>query len=123
MGYFEAYRERKEAYNNQFLQLAEDLKQMNLIVTTHSSGLISNLTVYNQDQTQGVRIQFNEVPYRFSFEYDIKPSKEKGSGYTGKEFFGLEGFDFPFTKKDILKAFQPMYIDKRFNKLPYKKTL
>lgn len=69
----------------------------------------------------GVRIQFNEVPYRFSLEYDIEPSKERGSGYTGKEFFGLQGFDFPFTVKEILNEFRPMYIDKRF--LNYSKEL
>jgi len=123
MGYFEAYRARKEAYNSKFLQLADELKKLDLIVQTHSSGLIDNLTVYNAEKTQGVRVQFNEVPYRFSFEYDIKPSKENGSGYKGKEFFGLNGFDFPFTITDILEGFKPMYIDSRFDKLPYRKTL
>lgn len=121
IGHFEAYRNRLEAYDKQFKQLAEKFKSLGLKVSTHNTtGFIKSIKLLDQNNN-GVRIQFNEVPYRFSLEYDIQPSKEKGSGYTGKEFFGLEGFDFPFTVKDILKEFRPMYIDKRF--LNYNKEL
>jgi hypothetical protein len=58
-------------------------------------------------------VQFNETPYRFSFEYDTEPSRETGSGFTGKEFY-VNGFDLPFTTKEIIEAFKPMYKDERF---------
>ena len=64
----------------------------------------------------GVRVQFNEVPYRFSFEYDIDPKNGKGSGYTGEEFF-VETLDLPFLITDVTDSFKPMYTDHRFEHL------
>lgn len=120
MGYFEVRKNRLESYHKNFLELAENLKKKGFLVSTHNRGdLIRSIKVLDKNNN-GLRIQFNEVPYRFSFEYDIKPSKN-GSGYTGKEFGVIDGYDFPFTVKEILSSFQPMYIDTRFSN--YQKQL
>lgn len=121
MGYFEAYRERMLSNNDKLLELGQAIKNLGFRVEIRNGDKkINSFTVYNQEKTEGVRVQFNEVPYRFSFEYDIKPSRENGSGYTGKEFY-VNDFEIPFTIDDVIKEMKPMYIDKRFEH--YKKAL
>jgi hypothetical protein len=112
--YLSAFRRRLEHNHNNLLTLGEQLKNLGYVVKVwKSKPMLSAITVYTKDQAKGVRVQFNEVPYRFSFEYDIKPSIENGSGRTGKEFF-VGSYSLPFSIDDVIKAVSPMYIDARF---------
>lgn len=121
MGYFEEYSERMTSNNDKLLQLGQQIKDLGFIVQIRNNEKkVNSFTVYNQEKTMGVRVQFNEVPYRFSFEYDIKPSRENGSGYTGKEFY-VNDFEIPFTIADVIDEMKPMYIDARFES--YKKEI
>lgn len=124
--YFTAYRNRMEANSKNLLALKSELEQMGYIVKVwKDKELHRSITVYDQEMQNGVRVQFNEVPYRWSFEYDIDPKNGKGSGYTGNEYSvnSIEAQPFfPFTIKDITGNMNPMYIDKRFENLKTTKT-
>lgn len=111
--YFKAYRNRIQTNHTNLLKLGKELKGLGYTIKIWKSKELQNSITVLDKHNNGVRVQFNEVPYRWSFEYDIKPSKEQGSGYTGKKFY-TSALDLPFTAKDVVEAFKPMYINDNF---------
>lgn len=119
--YFEAYQERLRANDRMLRDLGKKLQNLGFTVEipVHNHGnksLLAFITIYDKAKENGVRVSFREVPYRWTFSYDRKPDKDKGSGFIGKEYWvdGIE--DFPFSVQDVIDNFKPMYVDKRFAK-------
>src|SRR3972149_3446723 len=112
--YFSAYRARLEKNDEDLRKLGEELKNMGFKVRIwESRKLISAINIYSPDLSKGVRLQFNEVPYRWTLEYDTQPNIKTGSGFHREERFNLE--EIPFTAHELVNSFLPMFIDKRFS--------
>jgi hypothetical protein len=114
--FMSAYRRRMISNHQNLIKLAEELVSMGCVVRYFSSkkSMLGAINVYDKDMSNGVRVQFYDVPYRWVFEYDINPSEKRGSGYVGERFYQQTMDELPFTAEDIIGEFRPMFIDKRF---------
>lgn len=113
--FFTAYRERLERNHEQIIKLKKKALFYGFTVKYRDvdsiNELLTSITILTSDLSKGVRIQFNEVPYRWTLEYDTKPSFKNGSGFSGKEYHVDEISE---EWGDIQGRFHPMFIDERF---------
>lgn len=139
MSYFTAYRQRLQLNHQNLVELALQLTQEGLRVQYYLPSdrtLLSSLRAIDGEEYQyrvskegrdycyifvnAVRIQFNEVPFRWTFEYDRIPDPYEGSSITGREFVanpvcgGLPGDadwnKLPFSVQDVKDNLRPFYL-------------
>jgi hypothetical protein len=139
MSYFTGYRQRLQLNHQNLVELALQLTQEGLRVQYYfPSGrtLLSSLRVVDGEEykyrvseegldycyifVNAVRIQFNEVPFRWTFEYDTIPDYQHGSSMTGREFIvnplcgGRPGYAdwnrLPFSVQDVKDNLRPFYL-------------
>lgn len=112
--YLEAYGLRLDANNQHLITLAQQLIKKGFeVIVFKDKKKLNALNIYDAEG-KGVRLQFNEVPYRWSLEYDINPSAGNGSSYTGKEFNADDRDHLNVTIQDIEANLKTMYKDTRF---------